>query len=375
MAKIGTEARRRNNQKALNLQHCITCRLFRAVEYQHFDVPEKLDAIQKAVESKPVPRPINYAEAAAKSKTKRLAQQKIVPKPRSGSSHILIISSKYENHTAEQVVNKLHGVVEARKLGVVVDRVRRAKNQKVVLICSSAEDNKKIEERIRVQGADLKVSKPGTAIRDVLKINSDEEMTRSLRTHISDYLDWDRRPVYFDYLRHPTHVPEIGYERVEDLESQTMDRLDLVGPHLYTDGSRIEGKVSAALTEWQDREENWYSTLRLDPFCTVFRAETVALQRAIRRVKKGKDGLVNIISHSRSSLAVLTSPKTYTLWLKKLGVTSSRSLRKTGLCTYFGLERMPESRVTSVQTNSPGAPPSLRQQRTTTGFRYRMLKG
>ncbi|GBP60414.1 Retrovirus-related Pol polyprotein from type-1 retrotransposable element R1 3 [Eumeta japonica] len=82
-------------------------------------------------------------------------------------------------------------------------------------------------------------------------------------------------------------------ESVEDMDSQTLDRLAVVGSHIYTNGSRIEGKVGAALTEWRDGQETWFSTLRLDPFCTVFQAEMVALQRAIRRVKKGKDGLVN----------------------------------------------------------------------------------
>ncbi|GBP89234.1 Retrovirus-related Pol polyprotein from type-1 retrotransposable element R1 3 [Eumeta japonica] len=37
----------------------------------------------------------------------------------------------------------------------------------------------------------------------------------------------------------------------------------------------------------------------------------VALQRAIRRGKKGKDGLVNVFSVSRSALELLTDPKTY----------------------------------------------------------------
>ncbi|GBP22762.1 hypothetical protein EVAR_13553_1 [Eumeta japonica] len=37
----------------------------------------------------------------------------------------------------------------------------------------------------------------------------------------------------------------------------------------------------------------------------------VALQRARRRVKKGKDWLVNVFSDSRSALEVLTGPKTY----------------------------------------------------------------
>ncbi|GBP85095.1 Putative 115 kDa protein in type-1 retrotransposable element R1DM [Eumeta japonica] len=119
------------------------------------------------------------------------------------------------------------------------------------------------------------------------------------------------RPVYFGDLPHPAHVPEIGYESVEDLDPQTVDRFAVVGPRIFTDGSRIEGKVGAALTEWRDGRETWYSTLRLDPFCTVFQVEMVTLQRAIRRVKNSKDALVNIFSDSRSSLEVLAGPKTY----------------------------------------------------------------
>ncbi|GBP00024.1 hypothetical protein EVAR_74356_1 [Eumeta japonica] len=115
----------------------------------------------------------------------------------------------------------------------------------------------------------------------------------------------------FRDLPHPAHLPEIGYESIEKLDSQTVDRLAVVGPHIYTDGSRFEGKVGVALTEWQNGEETWYSTLRLDSFCAVFQAEMVALQRAIRKVKNGRDGLVNVFSDSRSSLDVLTGPKTY----------------------------------------------------------------
>ncbi|GBP03294.1 hypothetical protein EVAR_2698_1 [Eumeta japonica] len=61
----------------------------------------------------------------------------------------------------------------------------------------------------------------------------------------------------------------------------------------------------SVLTEWQDGEKIGSAlrlTLRLGTFCTVFQAEMVTLQRAIRRVKNGKDGLVNIFSDSRSSL-------------------------------------------------------------------------
>ncbi|GBP72929.1 hypothetical protein EVAR_41145_1 [Eumeta japonica] len=128
------------------------------------------------------------------------------------------------------------------------------------------------------------------------------------------FVDWElERPVYFGDLPHPAHVPEIGCKSVEDLESQTMGRLTVVGPQIYNDRNRIAGKVGAALTERRNGEETWCSTLRRDCFCMVFQAEMVALQRAIRRTKEGKDGLVNIFSDSRSSQEVLIGPKTYYL--------------------------------------------------------------
>ncbi|GBP46349.1 hypothetical protein EVAR_39727_1 [Eumeta japonica] len=71
------------------------------------------------------------------------------------------------------------------------------------------------------------------------------------------------------------------------------------------------------------------------------------LQRVTRRVKNSNDGLVNIFSDNRFSL-------------------------ETGLCTYFGLERMAESEDKNMQTMMPGVLPSpRRQQQITTGFNGR----
>ncbi|GBP49323.1 hypothetical protein EVAR_27025_1 [Eumeta japonica] len=63
------------------------------------------------------------------------------------------------------------------------------------------------------------------------------------------------KSVNFGDLPHPAYVLDIGYESVDDLEFQTMDLLTVVGPHIYTDGSHIEGKVGAVLTEWRDGKE------------------------------------------------------------------------------------------------------------------------
>ncbi|GBP18797.1 hypothetical protein EVAR_93225_1 [Eumeta japonica] len=57
--------------------------------------------------------------------------------------------------------------------------------------------------------------------------------------------------------------------------------------------------------------ESGNSAFRLESFCTVFQAEMFALHRAVRRVKKDRDRQVNIFSDSKSSLQMLTGPKTY----------------------------------------------------------------
>ncbi|GBP21017.1 hypothetical protein EVAR_11048_1 [Eumeta japonica] len=115
-------------------------------------------------------------------------------------THTIIVSSRCANHTSDQVVKAIREVVDAREMGVGVDRVRKARNQKVVLSCASQEAIKRIEARIKIRSKDLQVTKPEPAlplviIRDVLKINSDQDIVDSLRgqnSHITGGLEWEK---------------------------------------------------------------------------------------------------------------------------------------------------------------------------------------
>ncbi|GBP56856.1 Putative 115 kDa protein in type-1 retrotransposable element R1DM [Eumeta japonica] len=92
------------------------------------------------------------------------------------------------------------------------------------------------------------------------------------RKHVRDVCA-DRElesPVDFCELPHPAHVLELEFESVEDLDPTTMDRLAIVGPNIYSDGSLIEGKVGAALKEWRDGVKSGNSADRLQSFSTVF---------------------------------------------------------------------------------------------------------
>ncbi|GBP59843.1 hypothetical protein EVAR_40227_1 [Eumeta japonica] len=57
----------------------------------------------------------------------------------------------------------------------------------------------------------------------------------------STLFDWElEKPVYFGELIHPSHVSKIGFNSDKELDSHTLDRLAIVRPHIYTDGSHIK---------------------------------------------------------------------------------------------------------------------------------------
>ncbi|GBP75014.1 hypothetical protein EVAR_82432_1 [Eumeta japonica] len=138
------------------------------------DIPNKLEGLHKALEA----RPTTYAEAATKPKPPEAAKPQ-VPGSKIAATHILIISSRYANHTSDQVF--------------------KAIRERVVLTCASDDAIKRIETRIKIRAKDLQVSKPEPSlplivIRDVLKVNSDQQIMESLRRqngHATEGLDWE----------------------------------------------------------------------------------------------------------------------------------------------------------------------------------------
>ncbi|GBP75833.1 hypothetical protein EVAR_15082_1 [Eumeta japonica] len=70
--------------------------------------------------------------------------------------------------------------------------------------------------------------------------------------HMEDiYVDWElENPVDFCKFLYPAHVTKFGFKSVEDLDPTKMERLAIVGSHIYIEGSRTEGKVGVALKGW-----------------------------------------------------------------------------------------------------------------------------
>ncbi|CAK1592561.1 unnamed protein product [Parnassius mnemosyne] len=82
-------------------------------------------------------------------------------------------------------------------------------------------------------------------------------------------------------------------------------------PAIYTDGSKIAGKVGAAVSCWENGRETHKVKIKLGNHCSVFQAELVAILKALSIIKSKRGfSKSNILSDSRSALESLSNPST-----------------------------------------------------------------
>lgn len=104
--------------------------------------------------------------------------------------HSIIISSVEEKDTSEEILGKIRTVLDARNTGLQVEKIRKVRNQKVVLSCGSREDLSKMESRLkRDQGLkvdEAMVKDPLVIIRNLLSYNSEDDIITSLKNQNKD---------------------------------------------------------------------------------------------------------------------------------------------------------------------------------------------
>ncbi|CAH2091713.1 unnamed protein product [Euphydryas editha] len=151
------------------------------------EVKQTLDTIKEGVSKlTPQPLPRTFAQVAAKPRPEHLQQP----------NHTLIISSSNPKATSENVMSKIRSTLDLKKCGAKVERVRKARDQKVVMRCASKEDMAIIKGQ--VQGnKELTVREPTNqdplvCVRGVLACFSNEEIVDHIRAqngHILDGVD------------------------------------------------------------------------------------------------------------------------------------------------------------------------------------------
>ncbi|GBP21034.1 hypothetical protein EVAR_11065_1 [Eumeta japonica] len=115
-------------------------------------------------------RIMNYAEAAAKPKTAAAAAR---PWPlRLGTGHTLIVASNLRTTPRSTLLRNFAGG-GCQEMGVAVNRMRKARGQKVVLSCSLSKMLKDRgaaqDTRRRLKGRQARNAAPTVIIRDVLR--------------------------------------------------------------------------------------------------------------------------------------------------------------------------------------------------------------
>ncbi|XP_063894705.1 uncharacterized protein LOC126057099 [Helicoverpa armigera] len=113
------------------------------------------------------------------------------PKPLAASPrptlHSVVVASNDKQETGEQVLDKIRTAINAKEGGYRIDRVRKAKDSKVVISCRDEEERSRVREKLRSAGQHLTVQDaanldPLIILRDVLSYNTDEDVTKALRT-------------------------------------------------------------------------------------------------------------------------------------------------------------------------------------------------
>lgn len=105
--------------------------------------------------------------------------------------HTIIISSDNKEDTGNQVIEKIRDAVDAKNSGIRVDRLRKAKDQKIVVACHSKEEIEKVSEAVKSKNLNVREAKnkdPLVIVRDVLASHTDEELVNALKKQNSHLL-------------------------------------------------------------------------------------------------------------------------------------------------------------------------------------------
>lgn len=156
--------------------------------------PLRADVSEVASQSKELNKTLTWINSSLKSKQETTTSEAAPPKHRISyasvakktpkAQHTLIVESTDPTKTGDGVIEDIRSTLDFTT-GVTVDRVRKAKNRKVVLSCEKEEDAKRLHENIKTN-ATLKVKKattmnPLVRVVNVLSYHTDTEIVENIK--------------------------------------------------------------------------------------------------------------------------------------------------------------------------------------------------
>lgn len=100
--------------------------------------------------------------------------------------HSVVISSRDEDETGEEILERVRKAADAKDGWITVERVRKAKDRKVIMGFSSKEEREKMKSRLQREKShlsveDVKNKNPLLILKDLLAINTDEDVITGFR--------------------------------------------------------------------------------------------------------------------------------------------------------------------------------------------------
>lgn len=137
------------------------------------ELKEALESQRKAMEN------VTYATVAATSSGRQTAQNR-------GSLHSVVVTSTDETISGEEVLEKIRKAADAKEGWISVEKVRRAKDRKVIMGFRTKEDQEKMKSRIEQSGNHLAVEAvknkdPLLMLRDVLSVHTNDDVLKAFR--------------------------------------------------------------------------------------------------------------------------------------------------------------------------------------------------
>lgn len=155
---------------------------------------------------------ITYASVAANQNTK-------LPSEVRDTLHSVVVRSTEEKETGEQVLERIRKVIDAKEGWIKVERVRKAKDRKIIMGFRTKEEQSKIKAKLEKSGTYLAVEAienrdPLLMLGGVLSINTDEDILKAFRNQnkqIFHDLDEENNRIKIKYRRktrnpHTSHV-------------------------------------------------------------------------------------------------------------------------------------------------------------------------
>lgn len=120
------------------------------------------------------------------------------PAQRPINTHTLIVSSLDKSATGEKVIDQIRVTLDPKKSGARVDRLKKARNQKIILSCGSKDDLKIVENRLK-QNKTLKAEVPKTnnplvIVKDVLNYHTDTDIVEHILAQNKSLLEGVEQP-------------------------------------------------------------------------------------------------------------------------------------------------------------------------------------